>query len=163
MTNLKEKVLRFLEDDCRFSAKNISDALGINEQQVADIIAECIDDGTILAYKALINWDKTEREYVSAMIEIKVQPEKGEGFDTVARHICAFEEVVSVFLMSGGFDLAVMLEGKSMREVALFVVEKLAVIDGVTGTATHFVLNKYKDKGVIFGEREKDTRVMTEF
>ncbi len=163
MTNLKEKVLRFLEDDCRFSAKNISDALGITEQQVADIIAECIDDGTILAYKALINWDKTEREYVSAMIEIKVQPEKGEGFDTVARHICAFEEVVSVFLMSGGFDLAVMLEGKSMREVALFVVEKLAVIDGVTGTATHFVLNKYKDKGVIFGEREKDTRVMTEF
>ena len=111
---MKEKELCFLEEDCRFSAKNISDALGATEQQVADVIAECIDDGTILGYKALINWDKTEREYVSAMIEIKVQPEKGEGFDSVARHICAFEEVVSVFLMSGGFDLAVMLEGKSM-------------------------------------------------
>jgi DNA-binding Lrp family transcriptional regulator len=95
--------------------------------------------------------------------KIKVQPEKGEGFDSVARKICALEEVVSVFLMSGGFDLTVMLEGKSMREVALFVVEKLAVIDGVTGTATHFVLNEYKDKGIIFDEKEKDTRVMMEF
>ena len=163
MNKLREKVLRFLENDCRFTAKNIADALDVTEQEVADVIASCIDDGTILGYKALINWDKTERDYVSAMIEIKVQPEKGEGFDSVARKICAFDEVVSVFLMSGGFDLAVMLEGKSMREVALFVVEKLAVIDGVTGTATHFVLNKYKDKGIIFGEREKDTRVMTEF
>ena len=148
--NIKEKVLRFLETDCRYSAKNIADAIDVTEQEVADVIASCIDDGTILGY-------------VSAMIEIKVQPEKGEGFDSVARKICAFEEVVSVFLMSGGFDLTVMLEGKSMREVALFVVEKLAVIDGVTGTATHFVLNKYKDKGIIFDEKEKDTRVMMEF
>jgi len=163
MSNIKERVLRFLESDCRYTAKNIADALNTTEEAVAAVIASCIDDGTILGYKALINWDKTDRDYVSAMIEIKVQPEKGEGFDSVARRICAFEEVVSVFLMSGGFDLAVMIEGKSMREVALFVVEKLAVIDGVTGTATHFVLNKYKDKGIIFDEREKDTRVMTEF
>ena len=90
-------------------------------------------------------------------------PRSYTALDSVARKICAFEEVVSVFLMSGGFDLTVMLEGKSMREVALFVVEKLAVIDGVTGTATHFVLNKYKDKGIIFDEKEKDTRVMMEF
>ncbi len=160
---IKEKVLRFLETDCRYTAKNIADAIDVTEQQIADVIAACIDDGTILGYKALINWDKTDRDYVSAMIEIKVQPEKGEGFDSVARKICSFEEVVSVCLMSGGFDLMVMLEGKSMREVALFVVEKLAVIDGVTGTATHFVLNKYKDKGIIFDAKEKDTRVMTEF
>ena len=83
--NIKEKVLRFLETDCRYSAKNIADAIDVTEQEVADVIAGCIDDGTILGYKALINWDKTERDYVSAMIEIKVQPEKGEGFDSVAR------------------------------------------------------------------------------
>ena len=163
MDRLTEKVLRFLENDCRYTVKNIADALSVEEQTVADIIASCIDDGTILGYKALINWDNTDRDCVSAMIEIRVQPEKGEGFDSIARKICAFDEVVSCYLMSGGFDLAVMLEGKSMRQVALFVVEKLAVIDGVTGTATHFVLNRYKDKGIIFGETEKDTRIMTEF
>ena len=80
--NIKEKVLRFLETDCRYSAKNIADAIDVTEQEVADVIASCIDDGTILGYKALINWDKTDRDYVSAMIEIKVQPEKGEGFDS---------------------------------------------------------------------------------
>ena len=162
MTDIKQKVLRFLEEDCRYTSKNIADALNVSEDEVAKIIASCIDDGTILAYKALVNWDKTDREYVSAIIEIKVQPEKGEGFDSVARQICAFEEVSSVYLMSGGFDLAAVIEGSSMREVALFVVEKLAVIDGVTGTATHFVLNRYKDKGVIFAGGEADDRQMTE-
>lgn len=153
-----EKILKYLEQNAHFTAKNIADALNMDVAEVEKIIEAYEQDGTILAYKALINWDKTPRDYVSAIIEIKVQPQKGEGFDAVAKQICAFPEVVSLYLMSGGFDLAVTIEGKSMREVALFVVEKLAVIDGVTGTATHFVLNKYKDKDVIFDKTEKDER-----
>ena len=131
-------------------------------EEVDKIIENYENEGVILGYKALINWDKTPREYVSAIIEIKVQPIKGEGFTQVARQICAFPEVVSCYLMSGGFDLAVILEGKSMKEVAMFVFEKLSVIDGVTGTATHFVLNKYKDKELIFEAQEKDDRQMVE-
>ena len=131
-------------------------------EEVDKIIEDYENEGVILGYKALINWDKTPIEYVSAIIEIKVQPIKGEGFTQVARQICAFPEVVSCYLMSGGFDLAVILEGKSMKEVAMFFFEKLSVIDGVTGTATHFVLNKYKDKELIFEAQEKDDRQMVE-
>ncbi len=155
-----EKILRLLEENAHFTHKNIADAVGLTEAEVDKIIEDYEQQGVILGYKALINWDKTSREYVSAIIEIKVQPIKGEGFTQVARQICEFPEVVSCYLMSGGFDLAVTLEGKSMKEVAMFVFEKLSVIDGVTGTATHFVLNKYKDKELIFETQEKDDRQM---
>ena len=157
-----EKILRLLEENAHFTHKNIADAVGLTEAEVDKIIEDYEEQGVILGYKALINWDKTSREYVSAIIEIKVQPIKGEGFTQVARQICAFPEVVSCYLMSGGFDLAVTLEGKSMKEVAMFVFEKLSVIEGVTGTATHFVLNKYKDKELIFETQEKDDRQMME-
>lgn len=157
-----EKILRLLEENSRYTPKNIADAVGMTEAEVKASIEEDERSGVILGYKALINWDKTPRDYVSAIIEIKVQPIKGEGFAQVARQICAFPEVVSLYLMSGGFDLAAILEGKSMREVAMFVYEKLSVIDGVTGTATHFVLNKYKDKQLVFESPEKDDRQPTE-
>lgn len=157
---LKEKVLKYLEEDAHLSAKNVADAIGAKEADVAEIIAACEADGTILGYKTLINWDKTDREYVSALIEIKVQPVKGEGFDSVAEYICSFPEVVSVQLMSGGFDLAVVIEGKTMKDVARFVFDKLAVIDGVTATSTHFVLNKYKDKNTVFSAADEDGRVL---
>lgn len=157
----KERILKYLEENAKYTPKNIADALGISEQEVTDVIRECEADGTILGYKTMINWDKTEREYVSALIEIKVLPVKGEGFDSVAEYICSFPEVVSVSLMSGGFDLAVTLEGKTMKDVARFVFDKLAVIDGVTSTATHFVLNKYKDKNVVIDRAgEDDDRVL---
>lgn len=156
----KERILRLLEENAHYTAKNIADAINMTEAEVSSIIEEFEKQGIILGYKALINWDRTQREYVSAIIEIKVQPIKGEGFTQVARQICEFPEVVSCYLMSGGFDLAVILEGKSMREVAMFVYEKLSVIDGVTSTATHFVLNKYKDKQLIFEAPEKDDRQM---
>ncbi len=158
--DIKQQVLHLLEENSRYTAKNIAAAIGTEEKTVADIIAACEADGTLMGYKALVDWSRTDREYVSAMIEINVRPTKGEGFDSVAQTICAFDEVSSVYLMSGGFDLMVMMEGRSMRDIALFVFEKLAVIDGVSGTATHFVLNKYKDKGIICGEPEKDDRQM---
>ena len=158
----KERVLRYLELNSKYTARNIADAMSIDESEVRAIIEECEKDGTILGYKGLINWDKTSREFVSAFIEIKVQPQKGEGFDAVAEKICAFDEVVSVHLMSGGFDLAVTIEGRTMKDVAKFVFDKLAIIDGVTATSTHFVLNKYKDKNVIFDTTEEDTRELLE-
>ena len=154
----KERILKYLEENAKYTPKNIADALGISEQEVTDVIRECEADGTILGYKTMINWDKTEREYVSALIEIKVLPVKGEGFDSVAEYICSFPEVVSVSLMSGGFDLAVLIEGKTMKEVAYFVAQKLAPIEDVISTATHFVLRKYKDKGIVYGAPEKDER-----
>ncbi len=156
----RERVLRHLERDARLEPGNIADALSLPEQEVRRIIEEARADGTIVGYSTLINWDKTDRVYVSAMIEIRVHLQRGEGFDSVARSIGSFPEVQSLYLMSGGYDLMVVIEGKTMRDVALFVSEKLAVIDGVTGTATHFILNKYKDKGITFNVSECDQRVI---
>lgn len=158
----KEKVLRYLEQNAKYTPKNIADALDLDENEVKNIINECETDGTILGYNALINWDKTHRDHVIALIEVNVQPEKGEGFDQVASNICAFSEVESVYLMSGGFDLTVIISAKNMKDVARFVFDKLALIDGVKRTATHFVLNKYKDKGIVFDATEEDLREMLE-
>jgi DNA-binding Lrp family transcriptional regulator len=107
----------------------------------------------------LINWDKTNTDKVTALIEVRVTPQRGEGFDKIARRIYMFEEVKSVYLMSGGFDLTVIIEGATMKEVALFVGQKLAPLESVLSTATHFVLKKYKDYGVIFEEERKDERM----
>ena len=113
----------------------------------------------ILGYKAIIDWDKTDKEYVTALIELKVVPQRDGGFDKIAEQIYNYEEVQTVYLMSGGFDIAVILEGKTMREVAYFVAEKIAVMDGIVSTATHFVLRKYKEKGIIYSLDERaDTR-----
>jgi DNA-binding Lrp family transcriptional regulator len=107
----------------------------------------------------MIDGDKTDREYVSALIEVKITPQRDRGFDRVAEQIYNHPEVQSLYLMSsGGFDLCVLIEGKTMKEVAYFVAQKLATIDGVISTATHFVLRKYKDKGVVYGAPEVDER-----
>ena len=112
----------------------------------------------ILGYKTMIDWDKTDREYVSALIEVKITPQRDRGFDRVAERIYNYPEVQSLYLMSGAYDLAVLIEGKTMREVAYFVAQKLATIEDVISTATHFVLRKYKDKGVIYGVVDVDER-----
>ena len=131
------------------------------EKETGDI-KKMIDDfekrGVILGYTTVIDWDKTDTEYVNALIELKVTPRVGSGYDEVAERIYNYPEVESVYLMSGGFDLAVMLRGKTMREVAIFVAAKLATIEAVTSTATHFVLRKYKDHNVIFGGAPVDER-----
>ena len=115
-------------------------------------------EGIILGYKALIDWDKTDKEYVTALIELKVMPQRDKGFDTVAERISTYPQVKSVFLMSGGFDLALFVEGETMRDVALFVAEKLATMEGVTATATHFVLQTYKDHDVVYEQETTDKR-----
>ncbi len=158
----KEKILHYLESDARLTPKNIADALNLEESQVAEMIAQAEADGTLRGYHALVNWDKTDREHTCAVIEIKVHIHHGEGFEEVAKRISAYEEVQDLFLMSGGFDLMVIIEGKTLRDVARFVGEKLAVIDGVTGTATHFVLTKYKHKGVLMNNEPTDYRQLSE-
>ncbi len=128
------------------------------EGDIKRIIDQYEKDGVILGYKTLIDWDKTDREYVSALIEVKITPQRDRGFDRVAERIYNYPEVQSLYLMSGGFDLAVLIEGKTMKEVAYFVAQKLATLEDVISTATHFVLRKYKDKGVIYGVVEVDER-----
>jgi len=154
----KERILKLLEENSGYSPENIAAALSVSVDEVKALISECEADGTLLGYTAVVDWSKTGNERCNAIIEITVATKAGDGFEAVARQICAFPEVNALYLMSGRYDLAVMIEGKSMREVAMFVYQKLAVIDGVTGTATHFVLNKYKDKNVMFGTPEKDER-----
>ena len=151
-------LLDFLENDARLTPEEL--AL-MCEKEVGDIkkeISKLESDGVILGYKTIVDWDKTDKEYVSALIELKVIPQRERGFDYIAEKLVRYPEVQSVYLMSGGFDLAVLLEGKTMREVALFVAEKLAPLESVTSTATHFVLRRYKDKGVIYGAPKKDGR-----
>ena len=153
-----DKILKLLEDDATLTAELLSVMLGKEVGDIKDIIEKYERDGVLLGYKALIDWDKTDREYVSALIEVKIQPQRDLGFDKVAEKIYNYPEVTSLLLMSGGFDLAVMIEGKTMREVAYFVAQKLAPIEFITSTATHFVLKKYKDKGVIYKAPEIDER-----
>jgi DNA-binding Lrp family transcriptional regulator len=115
-------------------------------------------EGVILGRKTIVDWDKTDKEYVNALIEVKVMPQRDDGFDKIAEKICNYPEIKSLYLMSGGFDFTVLIEGKTMREVAYFVARKLAPVEFVTSTATHFVLKKYKDKGVIHKAPEEDAR-----
>ena len=155
---MDKKLLALIENDATLTAEELAVLLGTDTETVAKRINELEENGTILSRQALIDWDQTDREYVTAFIEVKIQPQRDFGFDRVAERIYNYPEVKSLYLMSGGFDFVVMIEGKTMREVALFVAEKLALIESVTSTATHFVLRRYKDKGVIYGTPEKDER-----
>lgn len=152
------ELLKLLENDARLSPEMLALML---EKEVGDIktmIEDYEKSGVIVGYHTLIDWDKTERESVSAMIELKITPQRDRGYDHVAQKIYNYPEVESLYLMSGGFDLAVFIRGKTMREVAFFVAEKLATIDDVVSTATHFVLRKYKDNDVIYGSVPVDER-----
>lgn len=152
------ELLKILEDDGRLSASDIARMLGKEQGDIKKMIEDYERDGVILGYKTIIDWDKTDREYVSALIELKITPQIGHGYDHVAEKIYNYPEVESLYLMSGSFDLAVMIEGKTMREVAFFVAEKLAALEDVTSTSTHFVLRKYKDKGIVYGAVPVDER-----
>ena len=153
-----EEILEILEKDSRATDEEIAVMLSKSVEEVRAAIKKYEDDGVILGYTSMINWEKTSKESVIALIEVKVTPQRGQGFDKVAERIYKFPEVKACYLMSGGFDLTVIVEGKTMKEVALFVAEKLSPLDSVLSTATHFVLKKYKDKGVIFEEDYKDDR-----
>ena len=153
-----DKILAMLENDAKLSPEQLAVMLNKETGDIKRTIKKYEEDGIILGYQALVDWDKTDREYVTAFIEVKITPQRDLGFDKAAEKIYSYPEVKSVYLMSGGFDLALIIEGKTMKEVAFFVAQKLAPIEYVTSTATHFVLKKYKDKGVVYGSAEIDER-----
>ena len=147
---LKTEILKLLENDCRNTPEQIAAMLGASEAAVSAAIAELEADNTILGYKAMVDWDKTGEEIVTALIEVKVTPQRGDGFDRIAERVYQFEEVESMYLISGAYDFTVIISGRTLKEVANFVSARLSTIDGVIGTATHFILKKYKEKHSVF-------------
>ena len=157
---MREKILAIIEKNSRIDLKDLAALLGESEAAVANEIADMEKENIICGYHTMINWDNTGNEKVIALIEVKVTPQRGMGFDKIAERIYQYSEVNSVYLMSGAFDFTVILEGKTMREVAQFVSEKLSPMDSVLSTATHFVLKKYKDHGTVMYEKPGDERMM---
>lgn len=160
---MKNKILELLENDARMSAEQIASALSLGVSEVSAIIQEYEEKDIIAGYKTLIDWEKVGDEGVSAMIEIKVIPQRGHGFERIAERLSQYDEVESVYLMSGAYDIAVTVSGKTLREVACFVSDKIAPLEYVTSTATHFVLKKFKDKGIIYTNTEKNQERMYAF
>ena len=155
-----DEVLRLLEKDSRLTVKDIAEMLGRDESDVRDIIAKCEKDGTILKYTTLINHDNLDEDSVTAMIEVKISPQHGEGYDRIAQRIYQYDEVESLYLMTGAYDLLVTMTTRTMKDAAQFVYEHLAAIEGVTSTATHFVMKKYKEYNCVFAkEPEQEERL----
>ena len=159
MQALKMQVLEILNEDCRTPLERIAIMTGETLENVAQAIEEMENDRIILHYAPIINWDKADRERVEGMIEVKVTPQRDLGFDAIAGRIYRFDEVKSVYLMSGNYDLLVLVEARTLKELASFVSEKLSTLEAVTGTATSFVLKRYKQDGVIFDGEKNDKRM----
>lgn len=157
---MRDKILAVLEKNSRIDLRELAILLGESEAAVANEIADMEKEKVICGYHTLINWDKTGQEKVTALIEVKVTPQRGQGFDKIAERIYNFSEVNAVFLMSGGFDFTVIIEEKTMKEVAQFVSDKLAPLDAILSTATHFVLKKYKEHGTVLGDTIRDERIL---
>ena len=158
---MREKILAVMEKNSRIDLKELAILLGEDEIAVANAIGDMERENVICGYHTLINWDNTSEEKVSALIEVRVTPQRGMGFDHIAERIYQYPEVNAVYLMSGAYDFTVILEGKSMRAVAQFVSEKLSTLDSVLSTATHFVLKKYKDHGTILNKSQnRDERML---
>ena len=155
---MKTKILELLEKNAKASIEDIANELNASKKDVITAIAELEADKVICGYSAIINWDKITEEKCNALIEVKVTPQRGTGFDRIADRISRFDEVDSIYLISGGYDFMVIINGKSMKEVSSFVFNKLATIDYVQSTATHFVLKKYKDHGVQLEDKPTDKR-----
>ena len=160
MSDIRTKILKLIQNSSKMSTKDIAIVLGLDESLVIHTINDMEQEHIICGYHTIINWDKTEDERVTALIEVKVTPQRGEGFDRVAERIYNYEEVTSLYLMSGGFDMRVFIEGKTMKEVAQFVSSKLAPLEGVVSTSTHFVLKKYKEAGTKLERHKKDERLV---
>lgn len=160
---MENKILELLEKDSRISIQDMSKMLGYTEKEISSKIAELEKDNVICGYPALINWDKTDKngEYVTSLIEVKVTPQREQGFDKIAKRIYNFDEVKTLYLMSGTFDLLVVVEGRNIKDISLFVSNKLATLDCILSTSTHFVLKKYKDHSVILDDNTKtDERII---
>ena len=158
-TSMDKHILKILEDDARVTPSEIAVRLGKTKKEVSEAIKRLERDGVIRRYKAIIDWEKAGREQVFAFIDVRVTPSRGVGFDEVARRIYQYPEVHSVYLVSGDYDVRVVVEGKSMRDVAFFVAERLATLEGVLSTKTNFMLKKYKTDGDIFEESAQDARL----
>ena len=157
---MREKILTYIERNSRVDLKDLAIMLGTDEATIANEIAQMEKEGVICGYHTLIDWDKTSSEKVTALIEVKVTPQRGLGFDKIAERICNYPEVHAVYLISGGYDLLVSLEGKTLKEVSQFVSEKLSTLDSVISTATHFILKKYKDHGTILSSKSESERML---
>ena len=157
---MREEILDVLEKNSRATITDLAVMLAQPEEEIAKEISAMEKEKIICGYHTLINWDKTNTERVVALIEVRVTPQRDEGLDAIAKRIYRYKEVTSVYLMSGAFDLTVIIEGRTMKEVALFVGQKLAVLDSVISTSTHFVLKKYKDHGLVLDEEKKDERMI---
>ncbi len=155
---MREELLSLIERNSKIGLKDLSVLLGAKETEVLAELEKLEKDGTICGYYTLINWEKTSIEKVTALIEVRVTPQRGQGFDKIAEKIYNYPEVRSVYLISGGFDLLVILEEKSLREIANFVSDKLATLDSVISTGTHFILKKYKDYGTVLAQKADDER-----
>ena len=155
---MRDELLSILEKNSRVDFKELAVMLGKSEEEVLNEISALEKENIICAYHTLINWEKTDIEKVSALIEVKVTPQRGQGFDRIAERIYNYPEVKSVYLISGGYDLLVTLEEKSLKEIAGFVSDKLSTLDSVLSTATHFILKKYKDHGTIINKTVQDER-----
>lgn len=157
---MKKQILDAIQKNGRYSTEDLAAMLATDEQTIKKEIKEMEDANVICGYPTLINWDQTDCELVTALIEVKVTPQRNMGFNKVAERIYRFEEVESVYLMSGGFDLTVVIQGKSMREVARFVSEKLSTLESVNSTSTYFVLKKYKEHGLIMTDEKHESERM---
>lgn len=162
MQNLQMQLLRLLQQDCRMPLEKLAVMTGSDLETVAASIDEMEKKGVILRYTPVINWDRTDRERVEAMIEVRVTPQRDQGFDAIARRIYRFDEVKTVYLMSGAYDLLLLVEAHTLKELAFFVSTKLSTLETVTGTATHFVLKRYKSDGVIFDDQTEDKRLVVQ-
>ena len=160
MTKLEMSLLDIMKEDCRLPLEKLAVMTGATTEEVAEAISGLEERKIILRYAPMINWDRTDRERVEAMIEVKVTPQRDIGFDAIARRIYRFDEVKSVYLMSGSYDLLVLVEARTLKELAAFVSAKLSPLETVTGTATSFVLKRYKEEGVIFENDETDSRLV---
>ena len=147
-----------MESDCTLTPEQLASMAGMTVEEVRATVKEFEAEKLILGYQAVVDWDRTQRENVTALIEVKVTPQRGEGFDRIAERIYQYDEVESVYLMSGAFDLTVIISGRTLKEVAQFVGDKLAPLEDVTGTATHFILHKYKENHLIFEKREEQEK-----
>lgn len=158
MEKFKNDLISLLKENARYTYKEMALMLSSDEKTVKDTVLELENQGVIVKYSAILNTEVMAKNNVQALIEVKVAPQKLKGFDAYAEEIYSFPEVTSLYLMSGGFDLAVFVEGESLTDIARFVAEKLSVIDGIIGVATHFILKKYKIEGVIAKQKEESKR-----
>lgn len=155
---MRDELLAIVEKNSRIDTKELAVLLGVQEIDIINELQKLQEEGIICGFHTLINWEKTDIEKVTALIEVRVTPQRGQGFDSIAERIYKYPEVRAVYLISGGFDLLVILEEKSLKEIANFVSDKLSTLDSVLSTATHFILKKYKDHGIMLSEKYEDKR-----